>query len=42
VRGIDVAELNRLIAASTDHALLGYLGQDGVNVVELNLALEQR
>lgn len=41
-RGMSVAELDRLIAAATESAPLGYLGQDGVNVVRLNLALEQR
>lgn len=41
-RGLDPATLDTLIAAATDRAPLGYLGQDGVNVVRLNLALEQR
>lgn len=41
-RGIGADELERLIAAATEPAPLGYLGQDGVNVVRLNLALEQR
>lgn len=41
-RGMSLAELDRLIAAATEPAALGYLGQDGVNVVRLNLALEQR
>ncbi len=41
-RGIDPAVLDSLIEASTDRAPLGYLGQDGVNVVRLNLALERQ
>jgi K+-transporting ATPase ATPase C chain len=41
-RGLDASVLQALIAASTDHAGLGYIGQDGVNVTRLNLALAQR
>jgi len=41
-RGVDATVLEQLIAANTDHAPLGYLGQDGVNVTTLNLALAQR
>mgnify|MGYP001197141503 CR=1 FL=1 len=41
-RGVDPTVLDKLIAAATEPAPLGYLGQDGVNVVRLNLALEQR
>ena len=41
-RGVDPSALTALIAANTDRAPLGYLGQDGVNVTRLNLALAQR
>ena len=41
-RGVDPSALQALIAANTDYAPLGYLGQDGVNVTTLNLALAQR
>jgi K+-transporting ATPase ATPase C chain len=41
-RGVEASVLEQLIAANTDHAALGYLGQDGVNVTRLNLALDQR
>lgn len=42
VRGVTQAELGALIDAATDRALLGYLGEDGVNVTRLNLALAER
>ncbi len=38
-RGVDRSVLERLVADCTDHALLGYIGQDGVNVTRLNAAL---
>jgi K+-transporting ATPase, C subunit len=41
-RGIDPSQLRRLITMNTDRAPLGILGQDAVNVVRLNLALEQQ
>ena len=31
-----------MIANATDHAVLGYIGQDAVNVTQLNLALAKR
>ncbi|HLZ10735.1 MAG TPA: potassium-transporting ATPase subunit C, partial [Chloroflexota bacterium] len=40
-RKISVDKVNDLIAQSTDGASLGFLGDDGVNVLELNLALDQ-
>lgn len=40
--GIPAADLEQLIADATDPALLGYLGEPGVNVTRLNLALSQR
>lgn len=41
-RNMSAADLQVMIAAATDHAVLGYIGQDGVNVTELNLALAAR
>jgi K+-transporting ATPase ATPase C chain len=41
-RGVDPSVLQGLIAANTDGAVLGYIGQDAVNVTRLNLALAQR
>lgn len=40
-RGIPLARVQALIAAHTQHAVLGFIGQDRVNVTELNLALAQ-
>ncbi len=39
-RGLSVAQVQRLVAAHTQHAALGFIGQDRVNVTELNVALE--
>ncbi|HET7821570.1 MAG TPA: potassium-transporting ATPase subunit KdpC [Ornithinibacter sp.] len=39
-RGMSVAQVQRLVAAHTEHAALGFIGQDRVNVTELNVALE--
>jgi len=41
-RGMSAADLQSMIAAATDKALLGYIGQDGVNVTRLNAALANR
>nr|WP_300149668.1 potassium-transporting ATPase subunit KdpC [Propionicimonas sp.] len=41
-RGVPAVDLEALIDAATEHAPLGYLGQDGVNVTRLNLALSGR
>lgn len=41
-RGLAVDEVNRLIDASTDPSSLGMLGEPGVNVLRLNLALDGR
>ncbi|GAA2145553.1 potassium-transporting ATPase subunit C [Nocardioides koreensis] len=41
-RGIDVAEVQSLIEENTHGRALGLLGQAGVNVLELNLALDER
>lgn len=38
-RGLTLAEVDRLVVDHTDGRTLGFLGEPGVNVVELNLAL---
>lgn len=40
-RGLDLARVNELIDDHTDHRDLGLLGEAGVNVLELNLALDE-
>jgi K+-transporting ATPase ATPase C chain len=41
-RGADLAEVRSLIEEHTHGRALGFLGQAGVNVLELNLALDER
>jgi K+-transporting ATPase ATPase C chain len=41
VRRLPLARVRQLIAASTDGRFLGLLGEPGVNVLELNLALDR-
>ncbi len=41
-RQLSAADLQALISAATDRALLGFIGQDAVNVTRLNAALAQR
>ena len=41
VRGLPLARVRELIADNTDGRFLGVLGEPGVNVLELNLALDQ-
>jgi potassium-transporting ATPase KdpC subunit len=41
VRSIPLATVERLISQNTDDRSLGFLGEPGVNVLELNLALDQ-
>jgi K+-transporting ATPase ATPase C chain len=40
-RGLAVADVLPLVAASTQHRQWGILGEDAVNVLELNLALDR-
>jgi K+-transporting ATPase ATPase C chain len=41
-RGVDTATINALVLRHTRGRLLGFIGESGVNVVELNLELDQR
>lgn len=41
VRGLAPDHVSDLVDAHTDGALLGFVGEDGVNVLELNLALDE-
>ena len=42
VRAMPEAKVRELIARYTDPADLGFLGEPGVNVLELNLALDRQ
>jgi K+-transporting ATPase ATPase C chain len=42
VRHLTLAQVDALISAHTDGRFLGVLGEAGVNVLQLNLALEER
>jgi len=42
VRGLPLARVNRLVDDNTDGRFLGLLGEPGVNVTKLNLALDAR
>jgi K+-transporting ATPase ATPase C chain len=41
VRNLDVVQVQRLITVHTDGRQLGILGEPGVNVLKLNLALDR-
>ena len=41
VRGLELARVNALVKDNTDGRSLGVLGEPGVNVLKLNLALEK-
>lgn len=41
-RGMEQAALNKLVADHTQGALLGFIGEPRVNVLELNLALDRQ
>jgi potassium-transporting ATPase KdpC subunit len=41
VRGLDFSVMQRLVQQSTDRRQFGFLGEDGVNVLRLNLALDR-
>jgi K+-transporting ATPase ATPase C chain len=41
VRGLPLAEVNKLIDEHTDDRSLGFLGEPGVNVLRLNVALDR-
>ena len=40
-RNVSVEKVLELVRANTDSASLGFLGEPGVNVLELNLALDK-
>jgi len=40
VRNLSVEKVLELVRANTDHVSLGFLGEAGVNVLRLNLALD--
>jgi K+-transporting ATPase ATPase C chain len=41
VRGLPLSRVEQLIDDATEHRSLGFLGEPGVNVLELNLALDR-
>lgn len=41
IRNISDTQMNELISKNTDHGFLGIWGQDGVNVLKLNIALDK-
>ena len=41
VRHVSLSEVQKLISENTDGRSLGFFGEPGVNVLELNLALDK-
>lgn len=41
IRGLQISKLDELISNNTDSEFLGIWGQEGVNVLKLNIALEK-
>ena len=41
IRGLQISKLDELISNNTDSEFLGIWGQDGVNVLKLNIALDK-
>ncbi|MEU0497668.1 potassium-transporting ATPase subunit C [Mycobacterium sp. NPDC006124] len=41
-RGVDTDQVQEVLAANTDGRVLGFMGEPRVNVLELNLALDQK
>lgn len=41
IRNISKAELEKLVSKNTDHDFIGIWGQEGVNVLKLNIALDK-
>jgi len=42
IRGVSETEIKKLVSKNTDHDFIGIWGQDGVNVLKLNIALDKK